>query len=119
MGTPGEDRVDKDFIEAIKARGNRHAERSGPEWTAALVTWLASPACDLTGEVFSVVRGHYARVYSARAAGWAPAELPRAEDVADNIAAIRNTTEWDLPLSGLDEGDLVSARLDRVLAREA
>lgn len=114
MGTPGENRVDRDFIAAIMARGNRYPERLGPEWTAALVTWLASPACDLTGEVFSVLRGHYARVFSARGPGWAPADLPGAEDIGANIAAIRDTATCDIPLSGIDEGDCVTARLDRL-----
>jgi hypothetical protein len=106
-------RVDKDFIAAIMARGNRYPVRLGPEWTAALVTWLASPDCDLTGEVFSILRGHYARVFSARGPGWAPEGLPRAEDIGANIAAIRDTSSCDIPQSGIDEGDCVTVRLDR------
>ena len=115
MGTPGEERVDADFITAILARGNAWAERSAPEWCAALVAWLASPACDVTGECFSVLRGHYARVFSARGGGWAPAEgPPSAEGIAEQLSAIRSADEWDEPLCGIDEGDHVTARLNHL-----
>lgn len=120
MGTPGEERVDKDFIAAILARGNAWAERMAPEWCAALVAWLASPACDVTGECFSVLRGHYARVFTGRGSGWAPQDgPPGAEDVAAQLAAIRSAREWDEPLSGITEGDAVSVRLNHLFGERA
>ena len=116
MGTPGEARVDADFIAAIMARGNAWAERSAPEWCAALVAWLASPACDVSGECFSVLRGHYARVFSARGEGWAPADgPPSSETIAAHMATIRATGAWDEPLSGIGEGDAVTDRLNHLL----
>ena len=115
MGAPGEARVDKDFIAEILSRGNKYAEASAPEYTAALVTWLASRECDVSGEVFSVLRGHYGRVFTGLVDGWAPAlgQLPTPEDVAAHAADIRRPQAWDEPQSGLSEGDIVRARLDR------
>lgn len=116
MGAPGEDRVDKDFIAAILARGNAYADRSAPDYCAALVTWLASPACNLTGQTWSVLRGHYARMFSGRTAGWAgPRDggPPSAEDIAAHVGAIGDAAFWHEPQSGIDEGDIVRAALDR------
>ncbi|MBV9840579.1 MAG: SDR family NAD(P)-dependent oxidoreductase [Sphingomonadaceae bacterium] len=117
MGTPGEERVDKDFIAAMMARGNAYAERMAPDYTAALVTWLASRDCDVTGQVYSVLRGNYARVFSARCEGWIPAgaRRPEPEDVAANLAAVASGGAWHEPQSGIDEGDIVRAALDRSL----
>jgi len=116
MGAPGEERVDKDFIAAILARGNAYADRSAPDHVAALVTWLASDACDVTGQTYSVLRGHYARVFSGRGEGWAGAraDCASADDIAAHAAAIADTATWDEPQSGLDEGDIVRAALDRL-----
>lgn len=116
MGAPGEERVDKDFIAAILARGNAYADRSAPDHVAALVTWLASDACDVTGQTYSVLRGHYARVFSGRGKGWASArgDCASADDIAAHAAAITGTATWDEPQSGLDEGDIVRAALDRL-----
>lgn len=116
MGAPGEERVDKDFIAAILARGNAYADRSAPDHVAALVTWLASDACDVTGQTYSVLRGHYARVFSGRGEGWAGArgDCASAEDIAAHAAAIAGTATWHEPQSGLDEGDIVRAALDRL-----
>lgn len=116
MGTPGEDRVDKDFIAAILARGDAYADRSSPDYCAALVTWLASPACDVTGQSWSVLRGHYARVFAGRTGGWTGARYggaPTAEAIGALLGAIADTAEWHEPESGIDEGDIVRAALDR------
>lgn len=114
MGAPGGERVDRDFIEKIMARGNRFAEQSGPEWTAALVAWLCSDECNFTGQTFSVLRGNYSRVFIGHTEGWsAPRSvLPTPEDIAANFAAIADTARWDEPASGLDEGDIVTRRLE-------
>ena len=115
MGTPGEERVDKDFIAAILARGNAYADRSSPDYCAALVTWLASPACNVTGQCYSVLRGHYARVFSGRGEGWTGARdrPPTVEEIAAHMGAIGEPGAWHEPQSGIDEGDIVRAALDR------
>lgn len=115
MGTPGGERVDKDFIAEILSRGDRYPGASEPEYCAALLTWLTSPACDFSGEVFSVQRGHYGRVFSALGHGWiAPrGRWPNAEELGNHIDRIRDITEWDEPSRGIDEGDIVVRRLDR------
>lgn len=116
MGTPGEERVDKDFIAAILARGNAYADQSSPNYTAALVAWLASPACTVTGQSYSVLRGNYARIFSGRTKGWAAprGELPSAETIAAHLQEISAADIWHEPESGLDEGDIVRATLDRL-----
>lgn len=119
MGTPGGDRVDKDFIAAILARGNAYADQSAPDFCAALVAWLASPACNVTGQTYSVLRGHYARVFSGRSAGWAAPRgaCPSAEQVAANLDAISDSHRWSEPQNGIDEGDIARAALDRLYGK--
>jgi len=115
MGTPGEERVDKDYMAEIMKRGNKYGEQGTPEYVAALVGWLCSGACDVTGQTYSVMRGNYSRVFIGHTEGWSGPRgvLPTPEDIAANIGAISDTAHWDEPLSGLDESDIVRARLDR------
>ena len=44
-------------------------DRLAPEWVSPLVTWLASPECPVTGQVYSVGAGRYARVSLIESAG--------------------------------------------------
>ena len=115
MGAPGETRVDKDFMDAIMARSHRFPGAGAPEYVAALVTWLASPQCDVHGEAFSVLRGHYGRVFTGLVDGWAAprGHVPTPEDVVAHLAEIRDPARWDEPMSGIDEGDIVIERLER------
>lgn len=114
MGAPGEERVDKDFLAKIMARGNAFAERKSPDYCAALVAWLASSACDITGQTFSVLNGNYARIFTGRTAGWSSAtgDCPSPEDLAANVAALSDESQWHEPSSGIDEGDIVIAHLE-------
>jgi len=115
MGTPGEERVDKDFLAEIMARGNKYGDQGTPDHTAALVAWLCSEQCDITGQTFSVLRGNYSRVFTGHSEGWSAPRgmLPTPEDIAAHIPDISATDRWDEPQSGIDEGDIVRARLDR------
>lgn len=115
MGTPGEDRVDKDYMAEIMKRGNKYGEQGTPEYVAALVAWLCSDACNVTGQTYSVLRGNYSRVFIGHCEGWSGPRgvLPTPEEIAAHMDEISDTAAWDEPLSGLDEGDIVRARLDR------
>jgi len=115
MGIPGEERVDKDYMAEIIKRGNKYGEQGTPEYVAALVAWLCSDACDVTGQTYSVMRGNYSRVFIGHSEGWSgpQGKLPKPEDIAAHIGEISNTVRWDEPRSGLDESDIVRARLDR------
>lgn len=121
MGAPGGARVDADFVAAILARGNAYADQSGPEWTAALVAWLASPACDVTGQCYSVLSGNFARVFIGRSAGWAaPRGLcPSSEELAAALPNIASVETFGEPSSGIDEGDRVLAVLDKTYGAPA
>ena len=115
MGTPGEGRVDKDFITEILSRGNKYGEQTTPDYTAALVAYLSSEACMITGQTFSILRGNFSRVFTGLAEGWSGprGHCPTPEDIAAKLAEISGTSHWDEPGSGIDEGDIVTARLDR------
>lgn len=115
MGAPGKDRVDQDFIAAAMARGNKYGDQNAPEFTAALVAWLASEQCDVTGQTFSILRGAYSRVFIGLSEGWSAAQgvCPTPEEILANLPAISRTDAWDEPASGLDEMDLAIARLGR------
>lgn len=116
MGTPGAERVDKDFIAKIMSRGNTYGEQMGPEWTAALVAWLCSDACEVTGQTYSVLRGNFASVFTGRTQGWAATEghCPTPEEIPANLAAISDRSTIHEPQSGINEGDIVRSILDRL-----
>ena len=120
MGTPGEDRVDKDFIAEILSRGNKYAEQATPDYTAALVAYLCSESCKVTGQTFSVLRGNFSRVFTGLSEGWSGprGHCPAPEDIAANLTAISDISRWDEPGSGIGEVDLVLARLDRRFERD-
>ncbi|QEC50561.1 SDR family NAD(P)-dependent oxidoreductase [Baekduia soli] len=90
------------------------AHRFEPERTAALVTFLASPACPASGEHFSSLGGRFARVLYAVTEGWmSPAGAPAgADDVAEHFAEIADAGRIALlPTSIRDEFELVARSL--------
>ena len=116
MGTPGEERVDKDFIAKIMARGNAYADQMSPEYCAALVAWLASEDCTITGQTFSVLRGNFARVFSGRTSGWSSlkGQCPTPELLGEYIPTMSDPSIWHEPESGIDEGDIATATLNAI-----
>ena len=73
--------------------------RMGPETVSPLVTYLASSACTVTGEVFSALAGRYARAFVGLTAGWL-ADDPYAvgpDDVAARLDEIRQTDDHWIP----------------------
>jgi NAD(P)-dependent dehydrogenase (short-subunit alcohol dehydrogenase family) len=86
-------------------------ERSvSPDLVAPAVVYLASDECDLTGEVWSAGSGSVARLFTARTQGYFqhPEEKElTAEDVAVNLEAIRDTTDFTEPETWPAEWGLV------------
>jgi NAD(P)-dependent dehydrogenase (short-subunit alcohol dehydrogenase family) len=93
-------------------------ERSvSPDLVAPAVVYLASDECDLAGEVWSVGSGSVARLFTARTAGYfrhpdREGELTP-EDIAEHLAAIRDTDGFDQPESWPAEWDLVLGHFRR------
>jgi NAD(P)-dependent dehydrogenase (short-subunit alcohol dehydrogenase family) len=80
---------------------------------AAFVAYLASPACDFSGEAFSVGFGRFARVFVGEALGWvAPdPDTVTAEDVAAHLDEIRDRDGYFVPQHIYDEVSAIAARL--------
>lgn len=84
-----------------------------PELVVPIVTFLASPACDLTHHVFSACAGRFARVFVGLGEGWlaAPGTAPTAEDVATHLAEVAATEPFTVPTSIFDEVAGIADRL--------
>jgi NAD(P)-dependent dehydrogenase (short-subunit alcohol dehydrogenase family) len=71
------------------------APRLAPSTVAPIVTYLAAPACHVSGEAFSAIAGRFARVFFGVTRGWAaPAAdgVTTADAVAQNLAQIRDSS---------------------------
>jgi len=74
------------------------AARRERELVAALVVFLCSRECDLTGEAYSVCGGRYARVFTGVADGWLAPDGPASvEDVVEHLPAIRDLSHYTVP----------------------
>jgi NAD(P)-dependent dehydrogenase (short-subunit alcohol dehydrogenase family) len=84
-----------------------------PELVAPMVAYLASSACELTGEAFSAGFGRYARVFVGEAQGWvAPdVETVSADDVAAHIDQIRDLGDYFVPRHIYDEVEAIGQAL--------
>jgi NAD(P)-dependent dehydrogenase (short-subunit alcohol dehydrogenase family) len=80
-----------------------------PEQVTSLVTLLASEACPVSGEVFSVIGGRYARVFTAVTPGWSagPRAVPEPEDLLTHLEEIRKEDGYLVPAQAFDEIDAV------------
>jgi NAD(P)-dependent dehydrogenase (short-subunit alcohol dehydrogenase family) len=86
------------LTESLGAMGDALA----PEFVTPLVTYLVSPGCDVTHEIFSVGGGRFARVFIGEGPGWVGPrgdERPTPDDVAANIDSIRSLDGYFVPLS--------------------
>jgi len=86
------------------------SHRFEPERTAALVTFLASQMCPVTGQHFSSLGGRYARVFYGITEGWlSPGPIASVSEVASHFDEICDLTNVALiPSSITDEFHLVS-----------
>jgi NAD(P)-dependent dehydrogenase (short-subunit alcohol dehydrogenase family) len=89
------------------------SERRRPELVSPLVAFLASGACELTGEAFSAGFGRYARVFVGEAQGWiAPdIETVSADDVAEHLDEIRDLDDYIVPRHIYDEVEAIGQAL--------
>ena len=84
-----------------------------PEQVTPLVAYLASEACDLTHETFSVGGGRFARIFVGLCQGHAfgKGSKPSAEDIKENIEKIMDTEGYVIPASIQDEMGLIMKAL--------
>ncbi len=83
--------------------------RRDPSLTAALVTYLASRECDVSGEIYSSIAGRYARVAFTIANGWLARDTSavNAEMIAEHLDEIRNLADGVVPTCITDELEAV------------
>jgi NAD(P)-dependent dehydrogenase (short-subunit alcohol dehydrogenase family) len=94
------------------------APRASVAPIAPLVAYLASPACAVTGEAFSVVAGRYAQVFVGVTAGWvAPdVETVTVDDVVEHLDEIRDRQRYTVPENLFEENRTAA---DAIRARAA
>lgn len=80
-------------------------EESGPELVLPMVTYLASTACTVSGEAFSVGGRRFGRVFIGVADGWISptGSSPTAEDVESHLGKIEDFASFEVPNSSWDE----------------
>ncbi len=76
-----------------------------PAYVTSMVAYLASEACDLTHEIFSVGAGRFARVFVGLCQGYTSLDEAgvSVEGIRDNIEQIRNTDGFSIPGSAAEE----------------
>ena len=84
-----------------------------PEQVTALVTLLASKACPSSGEVYSIIGGRYARVFTAVTQGWfaGAGAVPEPEDLLAHFDEIRLQDGYLVPAQAMEEIAAVAPRL--------
>jgi NAD(P)-dependent dehydrogenase (short-subunit alcohol dehydrogenase family) len=107
-----------------RIRGNAapdrfRADRTSPTLVAAIVAYLASRECAITGEAFSAVSGRFARVFVGVTDGWLETDPRRisSETVRDHIDEIRDLGRHSVPRWLFDEQAGVLDRMDRAQER--
>lgn len=87
--------------------------RSTPPTNAPLVLYLASTACEQTGEVYSSCAGRYARVFTGLTRGWLAddAHSVTVEDIGQHLDEIRAEEGYLVPRSLVDEYADVADRI--------
>lgn len=90
------------------------ADQFGPELVSPAVAYLASEACELTGEVWSVGGGSVSRFFVGLTDGYFKHPLNAGEltieDVAEHLAEIRLTDDYLIPVSNQDEFQKLGAK---------
>lgn len=94
------------------------ASRLNPEWVMPLALYLVSEACTATHREFSAVSGRYAEVFVGATDGWASAEQPTPEVIAEHFAQIADSARYTRPLSVYHEVVDVRATLQQQFAKD-
>lgn len=91
------------------------AEQFGPEAVSPAVAYLASEACELTGELWSVGGGSVSRIFLGLTDGFFKHPITEGrlsvDDVVANLEAIRDTEDYLIPASNQDEFQKLGAKL--------
>jgi NAD(P)-dependent dehydrogenase (short-subunit alcohol dehydrogenase family) len=102
-----------------RVRGNADPARfpaglKSPALVAAMVAYLASRECTITGEAFSAVSGRFARVFVGVTDGWLETDPERisSEAVRDHIDEIRHLGRHSVPRWLFDEQAGVLDRIE-------
>ena len=64
-----------------------------PEYTSAMVAFLASDACEVSGQIFEVGGGYYSRVAIVQGGGVVFDDVPSPDDIAAALERIGDLTE--------------------------
>ena len=90
------------------------AEQFGPELVSPAVAYLASEACDLSGEVWSVGGGSVSRFFTGLTDGYFKHPLNEGaltiEDVASHLETVRSVDDYIIPDSNQDEFKKLGAK---------
>jgi NAD(P)-dependent dehydrogenase (short-subunit alcohol dehydrogenase family) len=89
------------------------ADALDPSFVTPLVAYLCSEDCELTHEIFDVGGGRYARIFIGMGPGWVAPDhrAPSAEDIRDNLGAIRKTDGYIVPSSIAEETKAIADAL--------
>lgn len=93
--------------------------RRTTDLVSPLVAYLASPACSVNSEAYSVGFGRFARVFVGETRGWVASDLASisAEDIAEHIDEIRDRDEYAVPSNIFDEVKWIASTLGMPSAR--
>jgi NAD(P)-dependent dehydrogenase (short-subunit alcohol dehydrogenase family) len=81
-----------------------------PEAVSPFVTYLASAACQHSGEAYAVGCGRFARVFVGETIGWTasdPANID-ADDIVAHLDAVRSTDDYRIPANLYEEMELMA-----------
>jgi NAD(P)-dependent dehydrogenase (short-subunit alcohol dehydrogenase family) len=88
------------------------AEYLEPARAAALVAYLASPECQVTGEVLSQVGPRFSRVFLGVTRGWmSSSEIPAPEEIAAHLDEIRALEGVSVPIEVAEDFEHAAQRL--------
>ncbi|WP_288416779.1 SDR family NAD(P)-dependent oxidoreductase [uncultured Novosphingobium sp.] len=84
------------------------------DYVTPMALWLVSEQCQTTHSLYSATAGRFAKVFIGAAKGWlADAQQPpSAEDIGVHFTTIEDISQFDTPLSVVEEfGPIAAARL--------
>lgn len=106
-------KIDPEKMAAMMELIGPFATAMTPEFVTPMVVYLASEACTARGEIFATTGGRFARIFVGLADGWmGPRDVPATvEQVAENIGAISDTTNFTVPRHLVDEFKTLSEQI--------